>query len=70
MPLARKTVLGKTGNPRFNPSFRIGKNHVALHPLAIVSVANEQLGEYPESLDDEGRRIMDAPDELLTQAWR
>lgn len=69
MPLVRKTVLGKIGNPRFNPTFRIEKIHVVLHPLEIVSVPNEQLGEYVASLDHEGRRIMDALDELLTQAW-
>jgi toxin CcdB len=66
VPLVRKTVLGKISNPRFNPSFRIEKNHVVLHPLEIVSIANEQLGEYVESLDNEGGRIMDALDELLT----
>ena len=66
--LVRKTVLGKIGNPRFNPTFRIEKNHVVLHPLEIVSVPNEQLGEYVASLSPEGSRIMDALDELLTQA--
>jgi toxin CcdB len=65
----RRTVFGKTGNPRFNPTFRIEKNHVVPHPLEIVSVPNEQLGEYVTSLDHEGGRIMDALDELLTRAW-
>jgi toxin CcdB len=69
VPLVKKTVLGKIGNPRFNPTFRIEKNHVVLHPLEIVSVPNEQLGEYVASLDREGGRIMDALDELLTQTW-
>jgi toxin CcdB len=40
-----------------------------LHPLEIVSVPNEQLGEFVESLAHEGNRIMDALDELLTRAW-
>ena len=70
MPLVNKSVLGKIGNPRFNPSFRIEKNQVVLHPLEIVSIPNKQLGEYVGSLDHEGGRIMDALDELLTQAWR
>lgn len=69
VPLVRKTSLGRIGNPGFNPTFRIEKNHVVLHPLEIVSVRNEQLGEYVASLDHEGARIMDALDELLTQAW-
>ena len=69
MPLVRKTVLGKISNPLFNPTFSIKKNQVVLHPLEIVSVANEQLGEYVKSLDLEGGRIMDALDELLPQAW-
>lgn len=69
VPLVRKTVLGKISNPRFNPTFRIEKNHVVLHPLEIVSVPSEQLGEFVESLHSEGTRIMDALDELLTHAW-
>lgn len=69
VPLVRKSVLGKPSNPRFNPTFKIGKVQVVLHPLEIVSVPNEQLGEYVTSLNQEGSRIMDALDELLTQAW-
>ncbi len=69
VPLVRRTVLGKISNPRFNPSFRIEKCPVVLHPLEIVSIPNEQLGEYVESLGHEGGRILDALDELLTQAW-
>lgn len=69
VPLVRKTVLGKISNPRFNPTFRIEKNHVVLHPLEIVSIPNEQLGEFVESLENEGTRILDALDELLTHAW-
>lgn len=42
---------------------------MVLHPLEIVSVPNELLGEYVQSLGSEGSRIMDALDELLTQAW-
>lgn len=68
VPLVNKTVLGKIGNPRFNPTFRIEKKQVVLHPLDIVSIPNEQLGEYVASLGDEGGRIMDALDGLLTQA--
>ena len=69
VPLVRKSALGKTSNPRFNPSFKIEQVQVVLHPLEIVSVPNEQLGKFVVSLSQEGKRIMDALDELLTQAW-
>lgn len=70
VPLVRKAVIGKISNPHFNPSFKIEQNHVVLHPLEIVSVPNDLLGEYVTSLDHEGSRIIDALDELLTQAWK
>ena len=69
VPMVRKAVLGKVSNPRFNPSFKIENVQVVMHPLEIVSVPNEQLGDYVQSLATEGNRIMDALDELLTQAW-
>lgn len=69
VPLVLKSALGKIGNPRFNPTFKIEKSSVVLHPLEIVSIPGEQLGELVESLSSEGIRIMDALDELLTQAW-
>lgn len=70
VPLVRKATVGKIGNPRFNPTFKIEKTLVVLHPLEIVSVPNEQLGEFVTSLEHEGGRIMDALDELLTHAWK
>lgn len=69
VPLVRKAALGKISNQRFNPSFKIETLQVVLHPLEMVSVPNEQLGEYVQSLATAGNRIMDALDELLTQAW-
>lgn len=62
-------MVGKTSNPRFIPSFKIEKVQVVLHPLEMVSVPNEQLGEFVASLGQEGNRIMEALDELFTQAW-
>jgi toxin CcdB len=70
VPLVRKSILGKVSNSRFNPSFKIEKVQVVLHPLEIVSVPVEQLGEYVYSLSREGRRIMDTLDKLPTQSWR
>lgn len=69
VPLVRKSALGKISNPRFNPSFKIEKVQLVLHPLEIVSVPIEQLGEFVKSLSAEANRITDALDELLTQAW-
>ena len=69
VPLVRKSGLGTIGNSSFNPTFKIEGIAVVLHPLEIVSVANEQLGEFVKSLDAEGGRIIDALDELLTRAW-
>ena len=69
VPLVRKSALGKISNPRFNPAFKIKNIPVVLHPLEIVSIPSEQLGEFVESLSHEGSRIVDALDELLTQAW-
>lgn len=70
VPLVRKTVIGKTANPRLNPSFKIEGIAVVLHPLEIVSVASEHLGEYVVSLEPDGQMIVDALDEILTRAWR
>ncbi len=70
VPLVRKSVIGKIANPRFNPSFKIEGITVVLHPLEIVSVAIDQLGEFVQSLELEGQGIMDALDELLTRAWK
>lgn len=69
VPMVRKSALGKVSNPRFNPSFKIENVQVVLHPLEIVSVPNELLGEHVASLSSEGSRIMEALDELLTLAW-
>jgi toxin CcdB len=70
VPLVKKSALGKVANPRFNPAFKIENVPVVLHPLEIVSIATEQLGELVLSLRDSGDVIAAALDELLTQAWR
>ena len=69
VPLVNKSSLGKVVNPRFNPTFRIKGQAVVLHPLEIVSVARENLGEWVDSLAEEGDQIISALDELLTR-WR
>jgi toxin CcdB len=69
VPLVNKASLGKVANPRFNPTFRIKGVSVVLHPLEIVSVAKENLGERVGSLEEEGDSIIAALDELLTR-WQ
>jgi toxin CcdB len=67
VPLVSKSSLGKITNSRFNPAFRIKGMSVVLHPLEIVSVARENLGDKVESLAEEGDQIIAALDELLTR---
>jgi toxin CcdB len=52
-----------------NPSFVIDGVRVVLHPLDVVSVAVDQLGEVVGSLAQNGQIIADALDELLTRSW-
>lgn len=69
VPLVKKSAVGKVGRDRFNPEFRIRGTVVLLHPLEIVSVPVDRLGKTVGSLADDGQRISDALDELLTRAW-
>src|ERR1017187_787223 len=70
VPLVRKSAIGKISHATFNPSFKIEGVTVILHPLEIVSIPNELLGEFVVSLNNEGQQIIAALDELLTQAWK
>lgn len=69
VPLVRQSDLGRVAQPSFNPTFRIEKTTVALHPLEIVSVPRETLGEVVASLAAEGPRICESLDQLLTRSW-
>ena len=72
IPLVRRSNLDSSSafdSLPLNPVFKIEGVEVVLHPLEIVSVATEQLGEMVASLAQEGDRITGAMDELLTQAW-
>ncbi len=72
IPLVRRSNLENAvalvGSP-LNPAFNIEGIAVVLHPLEIVSVATDQLGEKVATLAQEGDRITAAMDELLTRAW-
>ncbi|MBI5751583.1 MAG: CcdB family protein [Hydrogenophilales bacterium] len=69
VPLVRKSSLGAISDERFNPTFKIERIEVVLHPLEIVSIPNEKLGEFVKSIAEQGSRIMDALDVLLSRAW-
>ena len=69
MPLVHKSFLAKR-EQRTRGSirpFRFKGEWVVLHPLEIVSVANESLGELVGSLSEEGDAIIAALDALLTR---
>jgi toxin CcdB len=68
IPLVRKVEINHIPNPRLNPTFKVKNVAVVLHPLEIVSVANENLGEQVGSLAAEGDAIIAALDELITRA--
>ena len=73
VPLVRRSALpGHTAiaGSRMNPVFEVEGVTVVLHPLDMVSVALDQLGEHIASLAENGQPIADALDELLTRAWR
>jgi len=72
VPLVRRSVLPRkaaSAGTRLNPVFRFGGMDVVLHPLDMVSVALDQLGERVGSLAGHGQEITDALDELLTRSW-
>ncbi len=70
VPLVRATAIGKIQYAGFNPTFKIRGAAVVLHPLEIVSIPIDQLGEVVGSLRDDGQSIIAALDELLTRAWK
>jgi len=72
VPLVRRNALPAstpTVGSRMNPVFQVDGFDVVLHPLDMVSVALDQLGEHAGSLADRGQDIAEALDELLTRSW-
>ena len=72
IPLVRRSNLENAApmvGSALNPAFVVEGIEVVLHPLEIVSVATDQLGEKVATLAQEGDRITGALDELLTRAW-
>lgn len=66
VPLVHRTG---TVASRLNPVFTIENIELVLHPLELVSVALEQLGEKVGDLQEQGAAITDALDEVFTRAW-
>ena len=72
VPLVRRSSLDRSAafvDSPLNPVFTVKGIKVVLHPLEIVSVATDQLGEKVATLVQEGDCITGAMDELLTRAW-
>jgi toxin CcdB len=72
VPLVRRSALpgqAATVGSRMNPVFQVEGLELVLHPLDMVSVALDQLGENVASLAGQGQTIADALDELLTRSW-
>lgn len=70
VPLVRRNLLSDNAvGTRANPVFIVENIEVVLHPLEIVSIGIEQLGEKVGSLAGKGLQISDALDELLTRSW-
>jgi toxin CcdB len=72
VPLVRRSALPRQTTAvgsRANPVFEVDGVKVVLHPLDMVSVSLDQLGEQVASLAGHGQSIADALDELLTRSW-
>lgn len=72
VPLVRRSTLARTAgflDTPLNPVFTVKGIKVVLHPLEMVSVALENLGEKVATLTEEGDAIVVAMDEMLTRAW-
>jgi toxin CcdB len=70
VPLVRATAIGRVSYAGFNPTFKIRGTPVVLHPLEIVSIPVDQLGEVVGSLSGDSQLIVAALDELLAGAWK
>jgi len=69
VPLVRASEIGKVSYAAFNPTFKVRGVSVVLHPLEIVSVSLDQLGDRVGSLTNESQLIVAALDELVSRAW-
>ncbi|SMH31155.1 CcdB family protein [Azospirillum agricola] len=68
VPLLPADKLRAT-EPSFTPAFLVEQRSVVLHPLQIVSIPADHLGEKVCSLADDGDRIIAALDLPISRAW-
>lgn len=68
-PLVLAEAFGHPLARRFNPSFRVLGTQVVLQPLELTSVPRSLLGPVVDTLRPEAQRIVDALDELFSQAY-
>jgi len=69
VPLVRATAI-RVIEPTLNPTFQVDSTAVVLHPLELVSVPVDRLGEHVGSLAAEGDRIIAAIDVVISRAWK
>ena len=69
-PLVRSSSLQVPLMRVLNPRFTIEDVAVVLHPLDLVSMPADQLGERVGSLAESAEAIVCALDEVFTRAWR
>lgn len=69
IPLVLAAAVGAV-DPLLNPSFHIEDLEVVLHPLEVVSVAVDGLGERVGTLLSEADRIIAAIDVVISRAWK
>lgn len=68
VPLIAITAARLTPS-RMTPEFEVAGRRVMLQPLEITSVPVAALQQRVGSLKDHGQQVIDALDELLTQAF-
>ncbi len=68
-PLVKANTIGSPALRTLNPTFTIRNVRVVLHPLDLVSMPVDQLGERVGSLAESAEAIVAALDEVFTGAW-
>lgn len=69
IPLVARSGVAAV-EPSLNPTFEIDGQVVVLHPLEIVSVAVDRLGQRVGTLEADGDRIIAAIDIVISRTWR
>ena len=68
IPLVLRAELKDIHHPALNPVFVIERKQCVLHPLEMVSVPANRLGEPLFSLSEHANTIINAIDMLISQA--